>query len=75
MNLIGPQTLADRLGVPVSWVYMKCRSRDLPYVKLGNYVRFDVDELDAWVEQHRRAVKPSTPVGAPHRPAEEPCPV
>jgi len=60
MNLIGPQTLADRLGVPVSWVYLKCRAREMPHLKFGHYLRFDVDELERWVDQHRRDVKPGT---------------
>jgi hypothetical protein len=60
MNLIGPQTLADRWDVPISWVYMKCRTRDLPHLKLGRYLRFDWDELQGWVAQHRRDVKTET---------------
>jgi excisionase family DNA binding protein len=63
MYLIGPQTLAERWGVPLTWVYSKCRTRDLPHVKLGRYVRFDLDELDGWVAQHHRDVKPDATAG------------
>jgi len=29
----------------------------LPHVKIGHYLRFDVEELQGWIAQHRRDVK------------------
>jgi hypothetical protein len=63
MNLIGPRTLADRWEVPLTWVYAKCRTRDLPHLKLGRYLRFDWDELQGRVAQYRRHGKTDTLAG------------
>jgi hypothetical protein len=42
--------LADRLKVPVSWVYQRTRlgQQAIPHVKMGKYVRFDWDEVIAF---------------------------
>lgn len=38
--------------------------RRIPYVKWGHLVRFDVDEVNAWVAESRvAAVDPATPGG------------
>jgi excisionase family DNA binding protein len=48
------QEAADFLRVPVSWLYERTRTNSVPHVKLGKYVRFDRDELTAWVDELRR---------------------
>jgi excisionase family DNA binding protein len=42
--------IADVLGVPESWVREHTRSGAIPHVKLGRYVRYDLDDVLAWVE-------------------------
>jgi excisionase family DNA binding protein len=48
------QEAADLLRVPVSWLYERTRTNRVPHVKLGKYLRFDRDELAAWVNELRR---------------------
>jgi excisionase family DNA binding protein len=48
------QEAADMLRVPVSWLYERTRTNSVPHVKLGKYLRFDRDELAAWVDELRR---------------------
>ncbi|PWU23512.1 MAG: DNA-binding protein [Candidatus Rokuibacteriota bacterium] len=45
---------ADLLRVKVSWLYERTRTNSVPHVKLGKYLRFDRDELIAWVAEFRR---------------------
>ena len=42
--------VADRLGVPRSWVLESARSGAMPCVRLGRYVRFDLADVEAWLE-------------------------
>ncbi len=36
------------LAVPATWVLAEARADRIPHVRLGRYVRFDGDELQAW---------------------------
>jgi len=44
--------LPDILGLQVDTVYKKARLRELPGVKVGRALRFDVKALERFVEQH-----------------------
>lgn len=44
------------LNVPRSWLYERTRKGEIPHVRLGKYIRFDREQLLAWVAA--RAVKP-----------------
>ena len=48
------QEAAGLLRVPVSWLYERTRTNSVPHVKLGKYLRFDRDELIAWIDEMRR---------------------
>lgn len=48
------QEAADLLRVPVSWLYERTRTNSVPRIKLGKYLRFDRDELAAWIDELRR---------------------
>jgi excisionase family DNA binding protein len=59
--LLTPEQLAERLSVPPSWVREKTRARarlrdkdPLPVVRLGKYVRFVSEDVDAWVARQGR---------------------
>lgn len=57
-GILTPQELADRLKVPVSWIYEKTRSRSrdpLPVIRLGRYMCFDWLDVAEWIERHRQA--------------------
>ena len=56
-----PNRPAERLSVPPSWVGEKTRARarlrdkdPLPVVRLGKYVRFVSEDVDAWVARQGR---------------------
>lgn len=44
-TLIRPEVLAQKLGVPVSWVYEQSRLKNIPSHKLGKYIRFNLTEV------------------------------
>jgi excisionase family DNA binding protein len=50
--------VANRLGVPKTWVYEAARRGLLPFVQCGRYVRFDDDDIDSWIEEQRAAEGP-----------------
>jgi len=52
-----PEDLAEYLGVPVSWIYKRCRkasSDSIPRIKLGKYLRFDPESeaFRKWLTAH-----------------------
>jgi hypothetical protein len=46
--LLDAKAAGTLLGVPATWMLAEARADRVPYVRLGRYVRFDADELDAW---------------------------
>jgi excisionase family DNA binding protein len=44
-ELLEPEALAERLKVPVSWVYEQSRQNQIPTHRIGRYVRFDLHEV------------------------------
>ena len=55
-NFLTIEEAEQLLKVPRSWLYERTRKGEIPHVKLGKYIRFDQDQLLAWVAA--RAVKP-----------------
>ena len=51
-RLLNVQEAAEYLGLQVDTVYKKSRLRELPSVKVGRALRFDVVALNRYVEQH-----------------------
>lgn len=52
-KLLAAHELARVLNVPVSWVRVRSHpgaSDRLPVVKVGKYVRFDLDEVLVWLK-------------------------
>ena len=47
---------AAYLGTNPRHVQELIRRRAIPYFKLGGLIRLDLDELDAWVSEHRYPV-------------------
>jgi len=44
-KLLTPEELADRLQVPLSWVYEQSRQGNIPTHRLGRYIRFHLSEV------------------------------
>jgi len=50
-RLLDAREVAERLCVPISWVRESARSGAMPCVRLGRYVRFDLADVEAWLER------------------------
>lgn len=57
--LIDLPTLALRLGVNERHVRRLVQERRIPFIKWGHLIRFDPDEVDAWVDENRRSARRS----------------
>jgi len=51
--LLTPEEAAERLNVTLRFIRRLCHERRVPYTKVGKLVRFDPDELEAWIADHR----------------------
>ena len=51
-RLLNAEEAAGYLGLKVDTVYRKARLRELPSVKVGRALRFDVKALERFIEQH-----------------------
>ena len=47
-------TLAERLGIKRSTLYAWAEQGNIPHLKLGRLLRFDPDEIEAWLQAHRQ---------------------
>ena len=52
-RLLKPEEAAERLNVSLRFIRRLCHERRLPYTKVGKFVRFDADDLEAWIAAHR----------------------
>ena len=44
-RLLDAEQLAQRLNVPVSWIYEQSRMGNIPTIRLGRYIRFKLHEV------------------------------
>ena len=51
-RLLNVREAAQYLGLEVDTIYKKARLRELPSVKVGRALRFDVKALDRYIEQN-----------------------
>ena len=51
-RLLNVKEAAQYLGLEVDTIYKKSRLRELPSVKVGRALRFDVEALDRFIQQH-----------------------
>ena len=51
-RLLNVREAAQFLGLEVDTIYKKARLRELPCVKVGRALRFDVKALERFIEQH-----------------------
>ena len=46
--------LAERTRLPKSWFYRRSMMKDpdgLPFLKIGKYLRFEPEKVDAWLKK------------------------
>jgi excisionase family DNA binding protein len=53
-ELEGIKAMAARLDVPISWLYSKTRTGEIPHYKVGKYVKFDPEAVMEWLAQKNR---------------------
>lgn len=51
--LIDIEGAALRLGVSVRYIRRLVSEQRLPYIKVGKFVRFDVCDLESWIDDRR----------------------
>jgi len=44
-ELLTPEELAEKLKVPLSWIYEQSRQGNIPTHRLGRYIRFSLKEV------------------------------
>jgi excisionase family DNA binding protein len=57
-NLLSVDELSETLNVPKSWIYSRTRetgSGAMPRIKVGKYVRFELDKVFAWLKEQSRS--------------------
>jgi excisionase family DNA binding protein len=54
-RLLRAPELADYIGTTILNVYQMVSKRQIPFVKIGRSVRFDLHAIDTWIES--KAVK------------------
>lgn len=64
--LVDVGTVAASLGVSVRHVRRLVFERRIPFVKMGQFVRFDVGDVTRWIDEQR--VVPSDAVGSGPQP-------
>jgi predicted DNA-binding transcriptional regulator AlpA len=53
--LIGPDELAVWLGIPLATIYRwSSRKEGPPAFKIGKYVKYQVSDVQAWLQAQRR---------------------
>jgi len=55
-RLLNAREVAQYLGLDVNTVYKKARLRELPSVKVGRALRFDIRKLDLLIEQNAKPI-------------------
>ena len=53
MRFLDVKELAGWLGVEVVFVRRLIAERRVPFVKIGRFVRFDPEEIAAWIDSQR----------------------
>ena len=55
-ELLTIDELADQLKVAKSWLYSRTRQtgpRTIPRIKVGKYIRFNLDEVMQWLKEQQ----------------------
>jgi excisionase family DNA binding protein len=57
-RLLTAAELAERLSVPKTWILESARAGAMPCVRLGRYMRFDLDDVERWLEECKQPGRP-----------------
>ena len=56
-KLFSPQELSEVLNISTETVYAWTSQKRIPYIKMGRLVRFNMDEVNKWLERQRVAAR------------------
>ena len=54
------EELSEVLQIPKSWIYERTRKNQIPYKKIGKYLRFHLSEVEEWINKEGSSLKNST---------------
>lgn len=60
-RLLTIREAAEFLGRGVNTLYLDCRAGLVPHYRIGHSLRFDMDELKAWLESNRGGPRVDAP--------------
>jgi excisionase family DNA binding protein len=49
-RFIRPKELAKYIDISINTIYFWIHTRQIPYYKIGNLVKFDISEIDEWLK-------------------------
>ena len=52
-HLMSIQEAADYLGISLHTLYGWVNMKKLPYYKIGRFVKFDIKDLNVWIESQK----------------------
>jgi predicted DNA-binding transcriptional regulator AlpA len=63
MKLLDAEAVANKLGVPITWVYERTRERTpvekrIPHIRLGKYRKFVESVIDQWIANGCKPLPP-----------------
>ncbi len=53
-TMLKVKEVAEMLRVPLSWIYDRTRTGQIPHFKCGKYLTFDKDEVLKWFQRFHR---------------------
>jgi excisionase family DNA binding protein len=53
-RLLETEDVARYIGMTADWVYREVRAGRMPHIRLGRYVRFRRESIDAWLVARER---------------------
>lgn len=53
-RLLEADDLARYIGMTTDWIYREVRAGRMPHIRLGRYVRFRRESIDAWLAARER---------------------
>jgi excisionase family DNA binding protein len=53
-RLLGADDVARYIGMTTDWIYREVRAGRMPHIRLGRYVRFRRESIDAWLVARER---------------------
>ena len=60
MDIVNVKELSKLISIPESTIYKYTANCQIPFIKMGNRIRFEMADIEKWLEEHK--VLPKTHV-------------